>query len=446
MRRHPIKNAIGFVALCIVTAFVASRTISAGEETAVDNGDDSQFQVVHDEASGISQIILPATENEVAWSDVLRGLARAGHLDDAALRDILPAGKIDLDSVGAQLTIMAINVALSPEIEMSVVPAKDDRKVAALLVTLDKSEIRKTRRKVKARIRDAIGDDEKVRDRENLGLRLEDDWEKRDASERTVIVLHGFNSDSEGVSGLATAASVTNLPMGTYDYANDQPIAESAKALSQDLKKLAAEHPNRRIALLAHSMGSLVAREVLENPTLDPGNVNELIMIAPPTHGSQLARISFGVDLWEHFLGSSEGGPVKRFYRAVEDGLAEADNDLRPGSDFLKTLNGRERNKDVEYSIFLGTGGLITDEELELVRNSVDKAAKESRAVQLIRPLFDDMLSDLDEVLMDKGDGVVAVKVRSAPAMQITTTLAAARRRSVALPPLPLRTGRRPGT
>ena len=61
--------------------------------------------------------------------------------------------------------------------------------------------------------------------------------------------------------------------------------------------------------LVCHSMGSLVARACIEDPLYDPGNVERLIMIAPPTHGSLIAHFAAGTDLWEHWLARKKGGP-----------------------------------------------------------------------------------------------------------------------------------------
>ena len=91
--------------------------------------------------------------------------------------------------------------------------------------------------------------------------------------------------------------ATSGLVAGTYNYPDDQPIAASAAQLSRDLKGIQSSQPQRRIALVAHSMGGLVCRMVVEDPNLDPGNVSHLIMVATPNQGSLLARFAFGMDL-----------------------------------------------------------------------------------------------------------------------------------------------------
>ena len=82
-------------------------------------------------------------------------------------------------------------------------------------------------------------------------------------------------------------------------------------------------------------MGSLVARACIEDPLYDPGNVERLIMIAPPTHGTLIAHFAVGTDVWEHWLSRRDGGPWRRTRDSIVDGLGEAADDLCPNSDFL---------------------------------------------------------------------------------------------------------------
>ena len=417
--------APALVALLLITCGVpaprsfAEKNANSKQETV----EPAEMFVEHDELKRISRITIPSVDGNIAWNDVLRGLTQAGRLDDVALRAMLPDGQIDITTAGSRFTIAALNLALSPEIHLQVLPVSSTRPTVALLVTLDKREMGKTRRDLKAWIRRSIESRGQPDGKGRFGLRLGEGWQEADPKKHLVLVMHGFNSAPSQITGLVNAVQKSELPLGTYAYPNDQPIAASAQRLSDDLKQLAADHPRRRLALVTHSMGGLVARAVIENPKLDPGNVAKLIMVAPPTHGSQLAHLSFGVEIWEYLIRPSEASQVSRFYAAVEDGLAEADYDLRPDSDFLRELNGRGRNKQVQYSLFLGTDGLLSPEQLQRLRDTIDQAAKQSKAVQLVRPHFQEILGDFDEVLAGKGDGVVAVKRGRLEGVQDTVLL-----------------------
>jgi hypothetical protein len=157
-------------------------------------------------------------------------------------------------------------------------------------------------------------------------------------------------------------------------------------------------------------MGSLVARECLENSLNDPHNVDRLIMIAPPTHGSLIARFAVGTDLWEHWLSRKQGWPIERMRDSVVDGLGEAAGDLCPASEFLAELNSRPLNPNVRYTVLLGTGARLTDEQVTWIRESVcDRLAKLPGAATSAQEL-EAILDDIDELVEGKGDGVVAVK------------------------------------
>jgi pimeloyl-ACP methyl ester carboxylesterase len=241
-------------------------------------------------------------------------------------------------------------------------------------------------------------------------FRLPADWQKTDPQQLLVLVVHGFNSSPERFEPLAAALREKDQLAGTYDYPDDQPIAVSAEQLSRDLKEIQASQPARHIALVAHSMGGLVARAVIEDPQLDPGNVTHLIMLGTPNQGSLLARIAYGMDLLDHAVPDPERSDVSRFYAAVEDGLSEATVDLQPESTFLHDLNARGRNPHVRYSIFLGTGGRFTRQQIDTARAGLATAKAKSEVAGLLAPRVDETLADLEEVIHGLGDGVVAVK------------------------------------
>jgi pimeloyl-ACP methyl ester carboxylesterase len=186
-------------------------------------------------------------------------------------------------------------------------------------------------------------------------------------------------------------------------------LHESAELLSAELREFRRQHAGRKVAILAHSMGGLIARECVEDPALDPGNVRKLIMIAPPNQGTLLAKVSFGTDLWEHAWGG-QGSPMKRFRASVTDGMAEAIEDLEPGSEFLTRLNARDRNPNVRYTILLGTAATMRPRDMKTVRTTMNKTCGRIPFAGNCVKRCDTYLADLDEVLIGKGDGVVAVK------------------------------------
>jgi pimeloyl-ACP methyl ester carboxylesterase len=200
------------------------------------------------------------------------------------------------------------------------------------------------------------------------------------------------------------------LVCGTYSYPDDQPILDSAAMLSRDLAEIASLQPNRRVTLVSHSMGGLLARAMLEDPEFDSGNVTKLIMIAPPNQGSLLARVGYGTDLLDHAVADVDREEVSRFYAAIADGMSEATVDLQPDSVFLRELNARPRNPRVKYAILLGNGARFTREQIDKLREGLATAESKSRVVALFARRVDETLADLDEVVRGTGDGAVALK------------------------------------
>ena len=247
-------------------------------------------------------------------------------------------------------------------------------------------------------------------DLERYGLRLDDDWQSAPATLPVIILVHGFNSSPEHSAAMLTSIREAGFPSGAFAYPNDQSILASAQLLSSHLRTFARQHPRRRVVLVCHSMGSLVARACVEDSLYDPGNVARLIMIAPPTHGTLVAHFAVGTDLWEHWLSRKDGGPWRRTRDSIVDGLGEAADDLCPESEFLQELNSRPLHPRVRYSIFLGTGALIEEAQLTWVRESVCGRVAKMPGGDCTAERLGAILSDIDELVEGKGDGVVAVK------------------------------------
>jgi len=382
----------------IFAVFVAVTRICHSEELAVSR----------DETNSQQRIVIPADNGMVAWSDVASGIARAQQLDDAVLRPFLPSGKMDMRRRGARYTLRALNLTL-PGVHMTILRG-DDNEINSLEILVDKHAFESARRDVTGLIRRQVNKNGRNDEALEYGLKLPSNWQDTSSSKHLVILVHGFNSRAEFMSGLSAAVEARGLPCASFAYPNDEPLDKAALGFSQSLKNHASKYPDQEIILISNSMGGLIARAVVEDATLDTGNVRQLIMIAPPNHGSALAQAAHGLDLWEFLLLPPEDLEVSCYLASICDGLAEANRDLRPSSPFLERLNARSRNPKVRYSILLGTAGPLSADGLPQLSEALHKASERSRTVRLVQPLVDDFLADLDEVVRDKGDGVVSIE------------------------------------
>ena len=82
------------------------------------------------------------------------------------------------------------------------------------------------------------------------------------------------------------------------------------------------------------------------------GTVTGLVMIAPPNHGSQMARFRLLSEVREQWVYAIEGGV--NLLRGIVDGAGEARLDLIPKSSFLTTLNERPQPEGVRLLIVAG--------------------------------------------------------------------------------------------
>jgi hypothetical protein len=375
-----------FARLVAMLLLCAALTARAAEEAGL--------EIFYDEDALSARLELPAPGGELAWTDVLAGLARAKGFDDTALSDAVPASwrerKLDLNSGWTRAALVGLNLGFEGALHFSMgrEPGTDDW---VLLIDVDRRLLLATERRMKRALRDAFlqlmpGTERRQR---TFGLELEDGWEAAPVDRPLVVVIPGLHSTPEEAEPVLDMVREEGFPCGVLRFPNDQPVADSAGLLSLGLRGVAEIQPDRRVAIVAASMGGLVARSAVENPDLDPGNVDRLILIAVPNHGSNLARFAFALEFTEHVTRTQDKGVVQRLYEAVEDGLGEAKDDLTPGSEFLEKLN---------------------DAIVEAVRDYMHEAGDRNRFVRFLGPQVDEILSDLDEVKKGKGDGAVSVE------------------------------------
>lgn len=394
--------------LCLCLAVLSLLgNVSASTQAAEGN---PRIRTEFDEERRIATLAIETPGGRLHWNDLLRGLARLKGFEDEALLGLLPEGSVDLDHFATRLSVVALNRTLGEDYRLAL--AYGNGSPERLVVRIDERALLESQRRLKKRLRnatvalwrDAVGSDPPIR-----GLRWPEDWRPGATDGPLVVFVHGLDSDAEHREDSLDDLRAQGFHVGTFTYRNDASIADAGKRLAAELSKLAERHPDARVSLVTWSMGGLVARHALETPGLDPGNVDRLIMVGPPNHGSQLARFAFALDVAEHLQALNDHGPAARLFAAVEDGLGEAWVDLQPGSSFLRTLNRRERNPNVRYSILLGTAAPLTRPQLEQLRRRFREAGEENRFVRFLGPKVDRWLADMDEVINGKGDGAVAV-------------------------------------
>lgn len=188
-----------------------------------------------------------------------------------------------------------------------------------------------------------------------------------------VVLVHGLDDPGKVWMNLAPALRQAGYGVSALDYPNDQPITESAAFLQQQLRLLASQGV-AEVDLVVHSMGGLVAREMLTSPALacDPPAcrmpvVRRLIMIGTPNHGSQLARLRGLAEVREQLERSLNGDAG--WLDWVFDGAGEAGLDLIPGSDFLATLNARPHPP---HTAMVVIAGVIGEQQLQALQHIVD--------------------------------------------------------------------------
>ena len=337
-----------------------------------------------------------ADQGQVDLADVLRAVARYNGYDDSELTSLLPTGKIALHGRTARWSIAAANRVLRPCVQVRA-------HAEQLNITVNRESARHWINDCKSDVRWVWDQVDWRSQAPDYGIRIHAEW--RDDSD-IVVLVHGLNSRPEDLCGFHELVKQAGMACASFRYPNDQPIDESSKLLAAELARLGRAEPNRKIRLLTHSMGGLVARGVIETE-LDPGNVEQLIMVAPPNHGSGLAPVAVFMDCHEFFT-SPDYHRTQVFVESVSDGLGEATADLSPGSVFLDRLNRRPRNPRVVYTILLGTAGPMREEEMSRLRETVRDYTDDTRVMRFVSSKLVHTLDSLDEVVDGKGDGVVS--------------------------------------
>lgn len=217
-----------------------------------------------------------------------------------------------------------------------------------------------------------------------------------------VVLVHGLDDAGRLWGALIPPLLEGGATPAELRYPNDQGIRESAAFLAGKLAAL-REAGAMRIQLVCHSMGGLVAREMLTSPahyngdargtdTLPP--VTHLIMVGTPNHGSEIARLRLAAEARDTISHALSGDGV--VFGTIWDGTGEAKLDLLPGSDFIRELNARPHPDHVAITIIAGRASPVAKAEIDALLERLPNANGELR-------------SSLREVVDGVGDGCVSI-------------------------------------
>ena len=188
---------------------------------------------------------------------------------------------------------------------------------------------------------------------------------------KALLLIHGITGDTKYM--LEAMKEINELQekadfILTYDYENlSTPVPGIADHLRTDLDTAGFSEENMpQLFIVAHSMGGLVSRWLIEKNTADNNiPVQHLILVGTPSAGSEVASLGkSALGMLTHALNVT--GPVKYVITGLSFLLKKLELDplktlgeLKPGSDTLKQLESSTKSNGTIYSIIGGDTSLL---------------------------------------------------------------------------------------
>lgn len=241
-----------------------------------------------------------------------------------------------------------------------------------------------------------------------------EDWERFDPgpteeSASTVVLVHGLDEPGDLWDELAPALALEGHRVLRFNYANDQSPVASADALANTLRSKLDARGVDEISIVAHSMGGLIARDVLTRHMTAPDwpgpRVRRLITVGTPNAGSPVAMLQPIGEAREVVarVWASRSLDPSEMLSFVVDGSGDAAAALAVGSDYLRNLNARPLPEKTEITI-------IAAQATAAQREQIDEIASSAPVTGLLGEEARDLLLARIDAMTDQiGDGVVPV-------------------------------------
>ena len=183
------------------------------------------------------------------------------------------------------------------------------------------------------------------------------------AATRVLVVIHGIIGDTKG---MLEGLHACGLDQGfdcvlAYDYENlSTPIDQTARALKADLAKVGiGADDGKDVTVLAHSMGGLVSRWLIEK---EGGSavVDHLVMCGTPNAGSPFGEVGKARKVLLALMGLAANVGITLPVAGSIAGVLSASalltktlEQMAPGSEFIEALNGSAPTQ-ARYTILAG--------------------------------------------------------------------------------------------
>lgn len=230
-------------------------------------------------------------------------------------------------------------------------------------------------------------------------------------SEQVIVFVHGLEGGASTFSQLRRECIKRGIVPLAFDYPNDGPTQHSALALREQLGELSRQHPGLRLAIVAHSLGGLVAVLAVSDPQFPSGLVTDVFTLGTPFRGSSLAEFQSELELinvvWRLIEKDLSAVDI------VSDGRGEAADDIRPGSELLRRLRRYQPPKSIRFHLVAGSKSHLSDEERELLRRELPQELQRLR-ISLEFAQRIERLLDADELKDGLADGAVTVESATA--------------------------------
>ncbi len=245
--------------------------------------------------------------------------------------------------------------------------------------------------------------------REAFGMHALPSYRPNDPARPTVCLVHGLNSSSTVFRHWIKPLEDAGFGVVVYDFPFNRDLHRTAPAFGRDWSEFRRKAGEARPwAVVAHSMGSLLARRYVEGAEGYGEDVSHLILLAPVNQGSGLAKGQALLQLVQGMQAVRDRKATAMVHLA--DGLGEAADDLLPESDFLKEINARPRRAGVGYHILAGDHGFLTPGSRRRIELQVSSARVAGGLFGgLARLAGGDLSERLDALTDGLGDGCVSV-------------------------------------